>query len=258
MKRIVLAAAMASFVVSAASAQTAAARWFLSSYGLSDPADPQSPAVAPADYGTNPVIPVGAHRLYVWVNTPTGGRIWNGFQDYAFEARGGNLSITNVEIYNYRFGPPDPEDPPEPYFRWAYASEGDNDPDGGGAVQSVTGVTMFTVGGMGVRNTALPLGGDPHFWNASGSAARSTLVGHIELTGTTFGELFIRHDLASAQSATGGIASANTFVRLGFGDEGTVYTGGAGGDSPIAEATMIPEPAGMALLMLGAVAMRRR
>ncbi|TWT45983.1 hypothetical protein RAS1_24200 [Phycisphaerae bacterium RAS1] len=261
MKKLFSTLAVVAFAAGAAQAQTAAARWFLSTDGLSNAADPQSAAVAPANLPTltNPSVDGSAGtRLYLWVNNPVSSRVWNGFQDYQIQVRNGNAVITSVSIYNINMivdlgddgEPGGGDDVTSP--RWAATSNGT-----GAGSQTVTGVTMFYVSGqVGVRNGSLPIGGDQHFTGAT--VNRATLVGHVELSGTS-GDVFIRHGLASAATTAGaGITASNTFVRLGFGDEGTVYTAGASGDSPIAEATITPEPASLALLGLAALALRRR
>lgn len=261
MKKLFSTLAVVAFAAGAAQAQTAAARWFLSTDGLSNPSDPQSAAVTPANMAArvNPTVNASSGaRLYLWVNNPVSSRVWNGFQDYRVEVRNGNAIINNLTIYNINmisdFGddgaPGGGDDTTAP--RWAATNSGT-----GAGSQTVSGILMFYVAGQfGVRNGSLPIGGDPHFTGTGDN--RATLVGHVDITGTS-GDVFIRHGLASAATTAGaGVLTANTFVRLGFGDEGTVYTGGVGGDSPIAEATITPEPASLALLGLAALALRRR
>lgn len=261
MKKLFSTLAVVAFSAAAAQAQTAAARWFLSPQGLSDPGDPQSASVAPANLPTltNPTLDTTvSQRLYLWLNVPTGGRIWNGFQNYRVEVRNGTATA-NVTIYNLDmivdFGddgaPGGGDDVTQP--RWASVNSGT-----GQGTQMVSGITFFTVGGLGARNTALPLGGDQHFQNPAGTANDAILLGHIDFSVGGTGSVYIHHQLASSTSATGGIATPNTFIRLGFGDENEVFTGGAGGKTSIAEATLIPEPASLALLGLAALALRRR
>ncbi|TWT43614.1 hypothetical protein RAS1_00110 [Phycisphaerae bacterium RAS1] len=261
MKKLLTTLAVVAFSAAAAQAQTAASRWFLSTDGLSDGGNVNSPAVAPANLAglSNPTLDTTVStRLYLWLNVTTGGRIWNGFQNYQVEVRGGTATAT-VTIYNLPmvvdFGddgaPGGGDDVTQ--NRWASTNNGS-----GQGSQNVTGITMFTVGGIGARNTALPLGGDPHFINPAGNANDAILLGQIDFSAGGTGSVYIHHALASAATATGGVATANTFVRLGFGDEGEVFSGGSGGKTSIAEATLTPEPASLALLGLAALALRRR
>ncbi|TWT40438.1 hypothetical protein RAS1_41470 [Phycisphaerae bacterium RAS1] len=250
MKAHLVAVMIALLAAASSPAQTAAGRWFFSLDGLSDPNDVQSAAVTPANLATrvNPDGGVNGSRLYLWLNNPVSSRVWNGFQDYRIEIRGGDAVITEMAIYNINMIVDFNNDGPLPVIdpvyapRWAYTAE-----VSGEGTQSVSGIAMFFVSGqIGIRNGSLPVGGDPHFRGTG--ANRATLVGHVDISPGS-GSVFIRHGLASATTTAGvGISAANTFIRLGFGDESTVYTAAAGGDSPIPEATLTPEPAGFALL----------
>ncbi|TWT40301.1 hypothetical protein RAS1_40090 [Phycisphaerae bacterium RAS1] len=251
------------FVPLSAPAQTAAGRWFFSLDGLSNPSDPQSPAVAPANLPprVNPDGGLPGSRMYLWFNHPVSSRLWSGFQEYSLELRNGTAVITDVSLYNLNliidFGPdgaPGGGDD-ETLPRWDAVNEGI-----GKGSPIVSGIAFFAFSlsdRIGIRSGALPVGGDPH--TVGSGASRATLVGHVELSPGS-GSLFISHGLTMpTYTPTGAIPPSDVFIRLGFGDESTVYTGGASGDSPIAEATFTPEPG--TLMLLGAaslVLLRRR
>ncbi|TWT40300.1 hypothetical protein RAS1_40080 [Phycisphaerae bacterium RAS1] len=260
-RNALLATMIPALLAAAAAAQTAAGRWFFSLDGLSDPSDPQCPAVAPANLPprVNPDGGLLGNRLYLWFNNPVSSRVWTGFQNYVIDIRDGDAVITDVALYNLNMvvdlgddGAPGGGDDITA-TRWSAVNEGV-----GERTPVVSGISMLSLSGtMGIRNGSLPIGGDPHFRGAAEN--RATLVGHIDVSPGS-GRVFIRHGLTAASATTGAvIPPPDAFIRLGFGDEDTVYTGGASGDSPIPEATLTPEPG--TLMLLGAaslVSLRRR
>ncbi|TWT40437.1 hypothetical protein RAS1_41460 [Phycisphaerae bacterium RAS1] len=144
MKTHLVTLAIAASFALPSSAQTAAARWFFSLTGLSDPNNIYSPALSPANLATrvNPDGGVNGCRLYLWCSNPVSGRAWNGFQNYGVEIRGGDAVISDVLIYNLGWldGEPSPEVPiPGPNLIWRWAYVGDVSGEG---TQSVSGITM--------------------------------------------------------------------------------------------------------------------
>ncbi|TWT40016.1 hypothetical protein RAS1_44090 [Phycisphaerae bacterium RAS1] len=223
-------------------AQTALVRWYLSTDGLQDPAgdpnDPNNGSAPPGNYPpqVNPEVDAtSGARLYLWASNVVPRRAWNGFQNYGFEMHNGDAVINAVVIYNHRMTDLHTPEDPDDDERWASANSGSP-----GSPVIWNGITMFSASGIGLRDwPPSEMAWDTHYQFASG---RSTLIGHIEVQGTQ-GELFIRSGLASAWNMDGGpLPTNNVRIQLGFGDEGTIFTGGGGGISPIPEAIIRPGP----------------
>ncbi len=262
MRRVFTLAAgvLAVFAPELASAQSRPIRLFLSTIGLSNPADPTSPADNPSpELGTNPtvLIPFGdTTRLYVWAQiTPPGtpnNVIYNGVSlRTRVDGVGGVISTHN--FWNYTNGSYGAN-----VGRWSNQTSGSS-----GSDQAwMSGVAV--IGGAGVNNSNTANSVDTQYERfALDGTTRidATLLGYIEVTGNAAGALEVR--LAVGQQGVSQVGGGIQPVYLGWGDESeSPLNNQPNADSPIADATIIvaPEPTALIGLMLGAAAVvaRRR
>ncbi len=90
-------------------------------------------------------------------------------------------------------------------------------------------------------------------WDSQGGGLGTTLLGYVDVEGAD-GSLWmtVEPPIFARLGAT-----PDDFVHFGYGDA-SVGTGAIGERTTIADATVVPEPAGLMLLGLGVLALRRR
>ena len=232
----------------AAEAQPRGIRLFLSTIGLSDPNDVQSPALNPApEFGLNPsvVAPVNAPtRLYLWAKLEPAGSpntVRYGGVALVNMVSGAGGALSGFQFWNYTNGT---------YRRWQQFS---HSPTGttNGAVFAGAAVTS----GAGVNNSDAAHALDMHYRRfAPDGTTRidSTLLGWLEVSGSQIGQTISVRVLATSSGIwqSGGEPGP---IYQGWGDEGIP-------DDPIPEAQMhiVPEPAALLLIGAGAFLCRRR
>jgi hypothetical protein len=238
-----------------ASAQTRALRLFFSTLGLSDPFDPQSPAVDPSpEFTLNPhavVAPNQATRLYIWAKLEPAGPPNNVvLHGVSLRARiaGAGGGVAGFQFWNYH----NPN-----YTRWQQFSQSGN-------ATSVTfaGASVVT-GGGGIGNTNPQAMYDAqHRRYADDGVTRidASLLGSVDFAGSQAGALL---QVFMAVGASGIAQSGAPPIRiyLGWGDEEVVIHGNDFGvESPIPEATILvtPEPHCAALIAVAALLFMRR
>lgn len=241
-------------------AQSRPLRLFLSTIGLSNPADPSSPTDNPSpELGTNPsvVIPSGGTtRLYVWAQiTPPGtpnNVIYNGVSlRTRVEGDGGVISSYN--FWNYTNGSYGAN-----VGRWSSQVSGSN----GTNLAWTAGVAVVAGAGVNNSNTANAVDTQYERFALDGTTRiDATLLGYIEVTGNTAGALEVH--LAVGQQGVSQVGAGVQPVYLGWGDESqSPLNNQPNAESPIADATILvtPEPSTILSLLIGAGALvaRRR
>lgn len=262
-KFLVLVAGVAMCAAPAALGQERSFRLFYSAAGLSDTGNTNSAAQDPtADLGANPVrsttpgVPV---RLYIWgqlmgANGAAPGTpnnvTYNGVSLFS-RVSGTGGSINGFNFWNYNNGS---------YNRWQQI--GTSPAGTSNNVYMAGGAVTF---GSGVNNTnaSLPLDGQQKRFATNGTTRiDSTLLGWIDVVGTQIGQLEVRFAIG-----TNGISQSQdpdgqpNRIYLGWGDESFVVDGNDFEvQSPLADAVIniVPEPAGLILLSLAGLALRRR
>jgi MYXO-CTERM domain-containing protein len=247
---------------SAALAQDEGFRFFFDTVGVNEPA--ARPAATALGF-TNPIAPdaggAGAgQRLYIYLGYGTNNQNFSSVNLRVTVSGVGGI-IRTGQLWNHVAG----------LARWqTYPGTATMTPNqttwdfgslvkvGGGGYgarnNDGTGANgPDTPGSTGPTQTA-----DSHFRADDGSSFGTTLLGYIDVDNTNFGLSSVSVKLGSGGSGSAGVTVGNgDFVYFGFGDAGT--TNKANRTSANADATVrTPEPASMALLGLGALALRRR
>ena len=240
MKRLLCVLSGVAMLVGPALAQDSAFRLYLSEQGV----EGNTPLGGITPMQDNPRIidPAGGtHRLYVWGQV-IGAETPQQYISVGYNVVGtGGVAVTDASTWNYS----------NILYRWTVTNVGQL---GGGSLQNVR-LAAAPVGFFGVADNAGPGNFDQQY----DPATTSSVLGWIEVQG--LGEVFL-------QIGAVGIIRTNTIgnpgvtwddVYLGFGDENAGLLGNSFDiSSPIAEAKIVPEPAGLLLLGLAGLAIRRR
>jgi hypothetical protein len=117
----------------------------------------------------------------------------------------------------------------------------------GGASQRFTAVN---INAFGLKNDASAVALDTQY----NAASNSTILGYVDVE-SQGGEVYLTVDTLGIAIQGG---SPQDEIFMGFGDAGVPAGGAPGRRTSIADATIVPEPASMLLLGLGALALRRR
>ncbi len=225
-------------------ADAADIRYYFSEVGLSDPDNIHSPALSPGAALQDPVVnpaaaPDGRTRLYLWFENPTPstenpafGTTLNGIE---FDIRAtGDAVIEDFLFFNYPTGLE---------RRWSLNPNVVE----GSEPQSLSRVVAIASTTVGIFNGTLADQFDGHFDRATSS----TLFGYLDVSGTS-GAIQIEHRLGIMRYA----GPRNHRVRLGWdGPFPGSLAFGFSNESP--EATIVPEPGTVTLLILSVVAIRR-
>lgn len=248
---------------------TAALRFFFSEIGAAPDESvlDANPGLTLPIPRSNPDVPSGS-RLYLWgeMTGAPGSQAWVSL-DLGVSVVGGNL--TARQIYNYQRTDSGTGD--VLYRRWDGVNQGWI--DGNGDVQSFT--AFATSGGAGISNTAAAANYDLQsevgmlqqlgftgtqarsLTQPAGWAGKAVLLGWFDValeSGQTQAEVFLKISGAIVRSG-GGVEP----IYLGVGDENAGLTGGSLGQmSPVADATITPEPALGGALLLAGLLLRRR
>ena len=91
-------------------------------------------------------------------------------------------------------------------------------------------------------------------WDSQGGGLGTTLLGYVDIIPSAGGSIYLT---VEAQIFARLDSTPEDFVNFGYGDD-SVGTGEIGVRTSIADATIVPEPASLMLLSLGALALRRR
>lgn len=261
MKKLVC-AMVVGLAASAALAQDEGFRFFFDASGVADAA--ARPALTPLAF-TNPVVTDatagvgGSARLYVYLEYGTANQNFSSISVRIKVGPGG--AIVGGSVYNHLC---------TPVNRWQTVPAGSmtaTDWDWGLPVK-VGG------GGYGARNNDstgsngadLPgsvgptMLADSHFRADDGSLFGTTLLGYVDIDNTNaFPSADIPVNLGSSSAGSAGVTvTSGDFVYFGFGDAGTTNKKDRTSASPDAYIHVTPEPASLALLGLGALALRRR
>lgn len=242
-------------MVSAASAQL---RLFFDPAGVAERTDRGS--TDNLSYG-NPQVN-GSGRLYVYAEYLNANDLWLGL-GYNMTVVGGNGVITGGSNYNQRTGVGNrwtsrdqllSGDQKNMRFRAAWIGDPSQVPGGAwnwdaNYAQQQTGDPFNSADDS-----------DPqHYrrtWDSDGdgtAAQGTTLLGYIDVSGTS-GDIFFSIDPFGVARLGG---SGEDDIYFGYGD-GPVNANEVGRRTTLPDASFVPEPASLALLGLGALALRRR
>lgn len=217
----------------AAFAQSDTFRFFFDKAGAAE----GSPNAGPSA-NENPTI-VNSGTLYIYLMYGAAGQEFNSIS-LDFNVTGA-ASITGVDVYNHPIvAPSSPAGP-----RWNSVDEtGDFD--------------AFKITEFGAKNVG-NMSGDTHYTTGGFSGANgSTLLGKIDVTFTGgAGDPAAQIRMANGSLTNARVGGGNTDnVYFGFGDASTKNKVGRSSADP--DAYVTPEPTTLALLGLGALALRRR
>lgn len=251
MRKLIAALAIAGLTVGLAQAQTEIGRLFfqdkadyMANNGGAD-LDSELGARGTPDVLTyaNPDGTAASARYYLFWESHLANMKMNSIDIDIRAVGAGNISAWNIYNTNISI-----------QTRW----NGIGNKTGGAAVSEITQIAMINVTQFGVQNNATANTQDPHYnrnVEDGGSVRGTTLLGWVDVarTGASV-ELFI--DVGPALIARSG-GNPNDRVFFGFGDA-SVQVSPANNTSTAFDARLTPEPASLALLGLGALALRRR
>ena len=240
MKRHLCVLAGVALFVAPALAQDSAFRLYLSQQGVVG----NTPLAGITPDQANPEIidPTGGtHRLYVWAQV-IGAETPQEYVSVGYNVvTSGASQVTGASTWNYT----------NILTRWSVTNGGQL---GGGTLHNVR-LAEDPIGFFGVADNAGRGGFDLQF----DPMTKSTVIGWIEVQG--LGEIFLQvGDIGIIRTNTLGNPNATwDDVYLGFGDENAGLMGNSFDmGSPIADASIVPEPAGLLLLGLAGLAIGRR
>ena len=159
----------------------------------------------------------------------------------------GDATLSNPTMYNHQT---------EEGRRWTSRGHTLNSPTNASFRGAWIGNPAESVGGVWNWYPHADINDPRHYrraWDSQGGGLGTTLLGYVDVEGAD-GSLWMTVESPIFARLGPG---PDDFVHFGYGDA-SVGTGAIGERTTIAEATVVPEPAGLMLLGLGALAVRRR
>ena len=257
MKKLLGVLFVAGMLVGYASAQGAGGRMYFDLAGNVPGNQEENDAPHPgATAKVNPELPDGGGRLYIYYEFGAANQTVLS-PNYDIEIDNGVIenawNYNNTNIGGIGFTRWEPlGDPPADYAvePWNFPGGPANNPTAvGGPVVSFTSAAIIA---FGLKNDAAHQGLDNQLAIGDGPFG-STLLGYVDVSSPSTASVWFRiGELGFA--ILGG--NEDTPIHLGFFDE--PVRAGSTDRSTMADATIIPEPASLMLLGLGALALRRR
>jgi hypothetical protein len=191
----------------------------------------------------NPVLPPGGGRLYLyWQFGRPGPDPFQSVLGLNYNVTVDNGSISEAMNYNYSnsiLGP-----------RWGNApgNPAPNPPvNPGGSTQRFTAIGINV---LGLKNDAVAFQLDEGY----DAQTNTTILGYVDVTSPSAAGVWLTVDTLGIAIQGGGPADD---IYMGFGDAPVPAGGSPGRRSDLPEATIIPEPATLVLLIAGAAALAR-